>query len=290
MIILVTGGSGHTGSRLVRQLLSDGHRVFVLSRTPSKLSSFGNSITIVRGDLTSPAEDYTGQIDAPLDAIVAMTHIRFAERVIDLAHRVGCRRVVCMSSTRRFTRFPEETARAVIAGEGALEQSDLDYTIIRPTMIYGGDTDNNLTHLVRALGRYPIHPLPDGGRMLWQPIYTWDVVHAVTGALARRESTSRKSFTVAGPKALSYREIVETILNEMGRRRRVLLVPVPIGFVDGLCGLWTRISGRRAVLTPDQIARLREDKAFDARPSIEALGYSPTEFVDGIRAKLRGEA
>ena len=89
---------------------------------------------------------------------------------------------------------------------------------------------------------------------------------------------------------MSYREIVETILNEMGRRRRVLLVPVPIGFVGGLCGLWTRISGRRAVLTPDQIARLREDKAFDAQASIEALGYAPTEFVDGIRAKLRGEA
>ncbi len=289
MIVLVTGASGHTGSRLAARLAEHGHTVFALTRDPAKLAALAGRVTVVSGDLNDAPDVTAAAIDAKPDAIIAVTHIRLAGRVIALARALGVTRVICMSSTRRFTKFPEETARAVIAGEAALDGSDLDYTIIRPTMIYGGDKDNNLTHLVRALKKYPVHPLPDGGRMLWQPVYTWDVVNAIIAALDKPETTARKAYTVAGPRALTYREIVTTILAGLGRRR-VLLLPLPVTFVEKCCALWTRVTGRKAPLQPDQIARLREDKNFDVADTIRELGYKPTEFADGIRAKLNGTA
>ena len=295
MNIVITGASGHTGSRLAAQLVRKGHAVAAVSRSEAKLrealpEDVKTRVAFVPGDLIADsAEAVAGRVgfSGNPDAVVAVTHIRFAPQIVALARALGVRRIVLMSSTRRFTAFPEETARAVIAGEATVESSGLDYTVIRPSMIYGGDRDNNLTHLVAVLRKYPVHPMPAGGRMRWQPVFTWDVVAAVCAALDRPETSIGKMYTVAGPDPMTYREMVEIILRAMGRR--VWLLPIPIGVISGLCKCAGAVTGK-APLKPDQIARLQEDKVFDIREALGELGYSPTSFAEGIRRKLEGSA
>ena len=283
-MIIVTGGTGHTGSRVVRALVDRGEQVRVLTRDPAKMHlSLRRRIEVFRGDLTNPAQAAEAFIGA--HAVIALTHIRMAGAVIEACRRAGVMRVIFMSSTRRFTRFPEETARQVIAGEEAVRSSGLDWTIIRPTMIYGSRHDNNLVHLQQALQKWPVHPLPDGGRMKWQPVFTWDVVAALLAALDRPVAVGR-DYTIAGPEPISYAEMVRTMTRLMKVRR--LLVPIPLGLVRVAMSLMARVS-KRPLLSSDQVDRLREDKVFDITDARRDLGFDPISFEEGIRMKVQGK-
>src|ERR1043166_6053663 len=126
-MILVTGGTGHTGKRLVRQLLARGDDVRVLSRHPGRLAAeVSMRIEIAVADLTEGSQ--AAAAAAGCDCVIALSHIKFAPAVLAMMQAANIRRAVFMSSTRRFTRFPEETAGQVIAGEDAVRASDTDWT------------------------------------------------------------------------------------------------------------------------------------------------------------------
>lgn len=283
--VLVTGASGHTGRRLVRHLSRTGVYVRALMRDPTILTAeLRRRITIVRAgfeDTETIKAAATG-----VDAVVAMTHIKFAPTVLKFMREARVSRCVFVSSTRRFTKFPEETAHQVLAGEEAIRSSGMDYTILRPSMIYGGREDNNLEHLLTALRRWPIHPLVGGGDMLWQPVFTWDVVHAILAALERPE-TIGKEYTLAGPVPITYRQMVETILREAKLKRALL--PIPWQVASTAVTFYSRVSPRPRI-RPDQIQRLKEDKVFDISEAQKDLGFGPISFEEGIRQKLAGKA
>jgi uncharacterized protein YbjT (DUF2867 family) len=284
-LIAVTGASGHTGYRLVGDLVAKGETVRAVTRDPAVLPlELRRKVEICRADLTR--EDEAREAVRGAAAVLALTHIRHAPLIIAAMKAEGIQRVVFTSSTRRFTRFPEETARAVIAGEDAVRASGLDWTILRPSMIYGGYHDNNLVHLVHWLRRFPVHPLPGGGRMLWQPVFTWDVIAAIEAAMERPE-TAGKEYTLAGPEPVSYRQMVMTILRLL--KRRCLLVPVPISLLRFAARIAESVSARPRIRM-DQIRRLEEDKVFDITEARRDLGFSPRSFEEGIRRKLSGTA
>jgi uncharacterized protein YbjT (DUF2867 family) len=283
--IVVTGASGHTGVRLVKDLVEKGKRVRAITRDPALIPvQLRRRMEICRADLTVPAEAREAVHGA--GSVIAMTHIRFAPSIIEAMKAEGVRRCIFMSSTRRFTRFPEETARAVILSEETVMNSGLDWTIIRASMIYGGKRDNNIEHLVRWLMRFPIHPLPGGGHMLWQPVFTWDVVAAIEAA-QERDITIGKAYTIAGPEPVSYREMVETILRVAGKRR--LLLPVPIGLLRVVALVLGKLMDKPPIRL-DQIQRLCEDKVFDISDAVRDLDFHPISFEEGIHRKLSGTA
>lgn len=284
--VLVTGATGHTGSRLVRALLQRGDRVRILTREPDRMKAqLRKQVEVVRGDVTVPADVLRAVTGCR--AVLATTHIKYASAIIAAMQQAGVARGVFMSSTRRYTRFVEETARQVMAGEDAVERSGLEWTIIRPTMIYGGPQDNNLERLLQTLKRWPIFPLPGGGKMLWQPVFTWDVVAAILASLDRPGASVGKSYTVAGPQAITYKSMLQTMLAQAGLRR--MLVPVPLGFVKTLVGLYEKAAKRPSVQTA-QIQRMEEDKDFDISDAQRDLGFAPVTFEEGIRRKVQRQA
>ncbi len=282
--VLVTGASGHTGSRLVLALLDAGYPVRILTREPDRVATdVRQRVEVVRGDLLSPEtaqEAFRG-----CRAVIAVTHIKLAPVIISAMKSAGVRRGIFMSSTRRFTRFVEETARQVMAGEQAVEDSGLEWTIIRPTMIYGGAQDRNLEPLLSTLKKWPVFPLPAGGHMLWQPVFTWDVVAALISSLECTASIG-KAYTIAGPDAISYRDMLETMIEEAGLKTR--LVPVPLSAARPLVSLYEKLS-RQPRVRMDQIRRMEENKDFNISSARRELGFEPISFREGIRRKVRGE-
>jgi uncharacterized protein YbjT (DUF2867 family) len=284
-MILVTGATGHTGQRIADSLVRDGIPVRLLVRDPGKIPArLQGRVEVAQGDLADPSTcllAFRG-----VQAVVACTHIRMANSLITLMEMAEVRRGIFLSSTRRFTKFPEETARQVTSGEAILRSSRLDWTILRCSMIYGGPEDNNLQRLVQALKRWPFHPLPGGGTMKWQPVFTWDVVEAIKSCLKTR-ATVHREYTLAGPEPLTYRQICETILEQL--HRSVWLIPVPLSvlmFGAHLCSFFQQ----KPWIHPDMIRRLHEDKVFDTSEARRDFGFSPTPFAEGIRRKLSGAA
>lgn len=282
--LFVSGGTGPTASRGVRRLLSEGYalRCLVRTRERERLLPKHSNLEIVYGDLTKP-EGWSEAVRGA-EAFVNFAHIGFAESLVAACERAGVRRLISLSSTRRFTRFPESTARMVIAGEGRIEASGLDYTILRPAMIYGTPRDNNVEKIVRWAGKHRWMPLVRGGGNLIQPIHSDDVVDAVVRALTRPAETRRRAMTLAGPESISWREMIETIAREMNRR--LIFIPIPFAAALGGAALLELAPGR-PIATRDQVRRLLEDKAFDITEARAALGgWSPRSFADGVRQKL----
>ncbi len=278
--LFVTGGTGKTGSRLIRRLLHDGWDVRALVRTDEhrRFLPQDERLTILRGDLTDPAKSPAwAESLKGADAVLHLAHTGFAEKIVRACQSVGVGRLICLSSTRRFTKFPEQTAKMVIEGEASVEASGLNWTILRSSMIYGGGRDNNVEKLSRWLRGCRFMPLVRGGKNLVQPIFVDDLAEALVRALARPTETSRTALTVAGPEPITWKRMVQNVGEKIGRPP--IWIPVPYGLLFSAAALAEFLPGRPPA-TRDQIRRLLEDKTFDIAESVSVLGdWHPRKFA-----------
>lgn len=283
--IFVTGATGNTGVRLVRALLDRGDRVICGLRSPERRNALPSDpkLETVRCDLSGDA-DPAEWIDAlrGADALLHLAHIAYSEAVTRAAETAAVPRLIALSSTRRFTRFPDESARRVVAGERRIEASALDWTILRPTMIYGGGRDNNTERLRAWFRRRRIAPLVRGGRILIQPIHTDDVVAALLAALDHPGNTIRRTINIAGPEAVSWRSMVEAVAHSEGVRPQW----IPIPWRPAWLVLRIAESFRAPLpLKSDQVRRLLEDRNFDIADALAALpGWNPRGFAEGLQS------
>jgi uncharacterized protein YbjT (DUF2867 family) len=157
-----------------------------------------------------------------------------------------------------------------------VQESALDWTIVRPTMIYGTARDRNISRMLRFLARWPVFPLC--GNALWQPVYVEDLAAAVVAALDSPVTVGR-TYNLAGAYPLRFSELVRTAARTL--LRRVLLVRVPVAAAV-LAARVTRL------VTPEQVRRLAEDKAFDYADATRDFGFKPRTFAEGVRLEARG--
>lgn len=287
MRIAVAGGTSHTGERLVRRLLRGGHDVTVLTRDPASapaaaLAELGAKLR--RADVRRPWEFLSGVEGA--EALVSLLHIRHAPVCLAACDRAGIRRYVQTSSARGLSRLAgDPTIRPVRLGERAVAAWRGDWTILRPTMIYGGVRDRNLERLFQWFLRRRWFPLFGAGRYLVQPVYADDVVAGVVGALERPGRWRRRAVDLGGPRPLPYRRLVEEVARAAGVERPVLL-PVPRepgATALALAGRLPRLGLLREVALA--IRRTGEDRTVDVGPMTELIGRPPVGLARGLEEK-----
>lgn len=284
MKIAVLGATGKTGRYLVARLCEDGHDVTAIGRDKTRLAALDRRARAVRGDLSRPGAIKKSLAGAA--CVVSLAHARYTDEVL-AALPASCRRVVLSGSTRVFGRRSDPAAEAVRAGEAAFRASGRAGVMIHPTMIYGAPDERNVNRVLRYLRRWPravpaLVPLPAGGRRLVQPVFVDDVVAAFAAAITRRRAPG-EPIIVAGPRALTYAELVRACAAALGRR--VWVVPVPLWLMAGGARLLATL-GLNLPVNAAELARAGEDKSFDISDMRERLGVTPRSFEDGLRLKL----
>ncbi len=155
--------------------------------------------------------------------VVSCAHARHAEAI--LAAAPADARFVFLGSTRKFTRWPDEHARGVIAGEGGFFASGRAGVMLHPTMIYGAEGEDNVQRLAALLRRLPVVPLPNGGRSLVQPIHQDDVTRCIRAAVEHAWAGPSR-MVIAGPEPVTYADFVRAIAAAAGLRPpRIIAVP-----------------------------------------------------------------
>ena len=261
---------------LCRALLARGVEVVPVVRNGGKFAASTLPLVPRIADLGDSAALAAALADAR--HIASSAHARHAAAIIAAAPVAA--RLVLMGSTRRFTQWPDEHGRGVIAGEAALMASGRDGVMLHPTMIYGAQGEDNVRRLAVLLRRLPVLPLPGGGRALVQPIHQDDVTRCLVAALAYPWQGPR-TLVIAGPAAVSYADFCRAIASAVGLPPpRIIPLPAwlliaasPLTLLPGLPHIW-----------PAEIRRLMEDKAFDIAPMIERLRVTPRALSDGLRA------
>jgi uncharacterized protein YbjT (DUF2867 family) len=192
-------------------------------------------------------------------------------RVIGQVQHSDVQRAVFVSTTAIFTSLPSASRALRLEAEAAVESSQLEWTIVRPTMIYGTSRDRNISRLLRFLRRSPIFPVCGDG--LWQPIYVEDLANAVVATLDSSQ-THRRTYNVAGAEPLRFSDLVRTAARAI--QRDIKLIPVPLE-VAVLAARITRI------VTPEQVRRLAEDKAFSYADAARDFNFAPRSFAEGVQ-------
>jgi uncharacterized protein YbjT (DUF2867 family) len=282
--IHVLGGTGFLGRRLVPRLAAS-HHVSALTRSTSAASQISKlGARPVPGDVGEPAS-----VEAALEAErpdVLLTSVSlglgYGPHIVSTAERLGIRRGLFVSTTSIYTELDSASKPFRLKAEEAIRASTLDWTIVRPTMIYGAPDDRNLARLLRLIQRSRVIPLP-GGSGLHQPVHVDDVVGAIVRALDDPVSIG-KSYELAGPQAMTLRELVAASAGALDRR--ITMVPVPLEPLIRVARLYERIAIRPRIRA-EQFERLAEDKAFDITAAHVELGFAPRSFAEGIGAEAQ---
>ncbi|AEH09137.1 MULTISPECIES: SDR family oxidoreductase [Protofrankia] len=284
MRLLVTGGTGFLGRRVVADAVRDGHHVVGLARGAAAAQALERAgAQVVAGDLDDPASVDAAFQAAKGDVLVNLASLGFghADVIVSAAEATGLHRAIFISTTAIFTTLPAATKRIRTDAEKTITSSGLDWTILRPAMIYGGLDDRNMARLLAVLRRSPLLPLPGGGSRLQQPVHVDDLAAAVLAA-ARLEVCVGRVYNLAGPEALTFRTIVAEAAAAVGRR--VVTVPLPLRATLTVARGYERLAARPR-LRAEQIARLAEDKAFPITDAAADLGFAPRPFARGIQAE-----
>lgn len=285
--VAVTGAMGFVASRLLPLLAARGARVIAVVRPGRDIAAIRPlaDVEARHGDLSEP-----GSLHGAFDGAGAVVHLaglalvpRFLPELEAARERAGLRAGVFVSSAGVYTRLESRGADAKRAGEAALRASPLDFTILRPSMIYGTPRDRNLVRLLRWLRRWPAVAAPLGGRTPQQPVHVDDLAAAIVAALERPEA-ARREYDVGGPRPLPLSEVIHECAAALGRR--AFIVPLPLAPAHAAAVAARRL-GLPFPVSPEQVLRLAESKAVDIEPARRDLGFDPRPFRDGIVAEAR---
>jgi nucleoside-diphosphate-sugar epimerase len=234
------------------------------------------------GDLSDPQA--LSALMRGTEALVNVASLGFghADSIVRAAREAGIRRAIFVSTTAIFTQLNAQSKEVRLAAEETIETSGLDYTILRPTMIYGSRRDRNMWRLIRFLRFSPIIPVFGDGNSLQQPIYVGDVAQAIVSCLCH-DLTIGKSYNIAGKHPLTYNQVIDTVSGHMNKR--VWKIHLPFAPVVRLLKLFER-THIPFPIKAEQILRLNENKDFSYEEAQRDFGFSPSSFEDGIALEL----
>ncbi len=280
MIPHVIGASGRSGAALCRSLLADRVEFVPIVRDAARWAATGLPGEPRLADLADPAA-----LRAALDGaerVVSCAHARHAPAV--LAAGPAGATFVFLGSTRKYTAWPDAHGRGVLAGEAAFLASGRRGVMLHPTMIYGAEGEDNVRRLAALLRRLPIVPLPGGGRALVQPIHQDDLTRCIRSAL-RYPWTEPTTLVIAGPSPVTYAAFVQAVAAACGLGRRPIL-PVPAWLLMRLSAL-SRALPFLPEISPEEVQRLAEDKAFDTAQMKQLLGINARSLSDGLSVSMK---
>jgi uncharacterized protein YbjT (DUF2867 family) len=281
MKVVLTGATGLLGGALLDLLLGEGSDVRCLVREGSlNISRLDPVYTeIVTGDAGN-----VGDLLRALSGMEAMVHVAGIEHtpwVLKAAREAGVERLVMVSSTSVHSAYEFRSGQKRHM-ERLIYESGLAYTIVRPTMIYGSELDKNMHRLLRFLDRSPVFPMFGPGDNLWQPVYHEDCAQGVLEALERPVAIG-EAYDLPGAEPLSYLELVRTAAGALGKKPRIVRLPLDPAH------RFLVVAERLRIPLPvraEQVFRLKEDKAYPHEKARRQLGYAPRTFSEGIKVEV----
>jgi NADH dehydrogenase len=290
--VTVFGGSGFLGRYIVQRLAHQGARVRVATREPEAarfLQPLGvvGQVMPVQANLRNEAS--VRRAVAGADAVVncvgvlfergrqgfGALHVNGARRVAIAAAEAGAPRLLHLSALGADPESSSAYGRSKAAGEAAVRDAFPGAVILRPSVVFGPEDDffNRFGSLARFL---PALPLIGGGKTRFQPVYVGDVADAAAKLLPDEQAAG--VWELGGPRVYSFKELMQLVLRETGRRR--LLLPLPFGLAKFQAAFLQFLPN--PPLTPDQVELLRRDNVVSAGARTLAdlgLAATPAEAI-----------
>jgi len=290
-LVTVFGGSGFIGAQAVRQLAKAGWRIRVAVRNPAKayamrLHGDVGQIDIVQANIRN-APSLRRALAGATASVNLVGIMRETGRqgfqalqamgprnVAAAARAEGVSRVVQVSAIGADAHSASRYARSKAEGEAAVREIYPDAVILRPSVVFGPEDDffNRFAAMAQVS---PALPLIGGGETRFQPVFVGDVGKAIARVVTVSEAAGQ-TYELGGPAAFTFRQLMEMLLAQIGKRRFLIPLPWPAASLLGSLG---DLAG--AVIAPpitsDQVLLLKTDNVPSGNhPGLADLGITPT--------------
>lgn len=296
-MILVTGGTGFLGSRLVKRLLEKGHavRAMAVRNDPLLANLEGVPCEIAYGDITQ-----ADTLDECMRGVTTVFHLAAVLVSHDLKlfqsiNYNGTKNVVDKSVEHKVREFVYVSAAAAnydvrtTYGETKHKaellmrerHGETNFVIVRPTLLYGpGGGGQELIMYIDRLKKSKLFvPLVGSGKCMKRWVFVDDVIEGLT-LLVNQPKAYGKIYNFAGGSAHSMREYTEMLCRELGIRKPVVGIPVPVcRAISAVLGLVQK----KPLLRRDTILGVTMDADFSIEEARRDLGYNPIAFTEGVK-------
>jgi uncharacterized protein YbjT (DUF2867 family) len=291
MTVLVTGGTGFVGPKIVHALRAEDRPTRVLARKPERqtqLQAWG--CELAQGDMTDRASLRRAvegcETVIHLVALPPFADPKAAEQVMEqgtrdlvsAAKEAGAKRFVLMSALGINERSKDISAysHAKWQEEQLVKGSGIDHTIFRPSFIFGRD-GGLLPGLIRLVRWSPVTPIV--GTKKLQPIWVDDVAAYFAKSVSLEQAVNQ-TFELGGPDVVTFSELHDRIRRTLGKRR--LAVQLPTGLLKAGASVGQVLPPFRGA--PGAVAMLDfEDNATNIGPAVEAFGIKPISLDEQLR-------
>jgi uncharacterized protein YbjT (DUF2867 family) len=266
----ITGAFGYSGQYIARRLLDQGIAVRTLTNSPGRESDLRDRV-----EIHPLAFDDHERLVASLRGVevlyntywVRFNHRLFKQRdavqntlrLFEAAKEAGVRRVVHVSITNPSEDSPLEYFSSKAVMEKGLVESGLSHAILRPTVLFGRE-DILINNIAFVLRRLPIFGMFGDGAYRLEPIHVDDLAKLAVEQAAENDNVV---IDAIGPESFSYRELVETIGEIIGKSRPIVRVPIWFGLaVAKAMGLFVG----DVIITRPEVDGLMADLLYTGSP------------------------
>jgi NADH dehydrogenase len=288
--VLVTGGAGVMGRRLCRGLIERGFDMRVIDRPGTRIE--GVDVDLRHADIADPTS-LKGHFDGvdtvyhlaavllpPDPALFESVNVGGTRNVVNAALEAGVRHFVFVSSASVV--YPNPTRYSLSKREAeriVRENGRMEWTIIRPTLVYDENGGIEFMRFLEYLEKFPVVPFIGRGRALKNPVHTEDIMKGLIG-IAGNPRTHGKVYAFSGGEEISIWDLGKLMLRHRAVRKP--FVPVPVWACRALAWLLGRVM-ERPPLTWQMIAGIIQDANLDHASATEDFGYRPMGVHEGFQ-------
>lgn len=276
MKVLVVGGSGFVGTHLVSHLLGQGHQVTVVSRSGQGSvagASYQKADAARNEGLKEAARGHqailylAGVIREKGGQSFSQVHVEGVRHSIAAAKAAGIRRFVHMSALGAAKGTGSGYFESKAQAEELVQASGLEFTIFRPSLIFGPG-DDFFGGVLKGLITVPVPFIPQvgDGHFPFRPVWIGDVVAAFEQSLSRPQTVG-EAYHLVGPKEYSFRQLLLLVRDTLGSRKPLL--PIPLALMDLVVPLMSRLPF--TPITIDQYRMLKAGNTADPTPMRQAF-------------------
>lgn len=288
--IFITGGTGFVGRALRAQL--GGRPLRLLVRDVDKHREYeAQQVEVVEGDITD-----AGSLRDAMQGCSTLIHLvaiieesghrsfdqvirQGTENVVNEARSAGVRRFLHMSAlgAANLSDFPYHQAKW--RAEEAVRSSGLDWSIFRPSIIFGPG-DGFITTLADLIRSFPVTPIAGDGGSRFQPIAVEDVAAAFVRAVDD-PATIGEIYELGGPDVVTYEQLLQIIGRQLGKSRPSIHLPLPL--VRAVVTLSKPLPKRlRPPVTTEQLKMLALDNTTAHSATESLIGQPPRSLAGNL--------
>ncbi len=279
--ISVTGATSIVGHFLLPLLRNSPTPIRAISRSSDPFITPKEQVSLQtwhRVDLSKEVVEFLEQ-----ETLIHLAPIWLLPDLLDRAP-IKPMRVIAFSSTSMFTKKDSPSKRDQLlvkklqhAEHNSIQRCEalgIPWTILRPTMIYGGRLDKNISRIASFIQRYGFFLLPRQSAGLRMPVHAGDLATA-TLRILNNPCTANKEYNLGGGESLPYYELVTRIFSTLDKKPRIISVPFSyIATMLHIANAFHLIADADTEI----LRRMSEDLVFDHTLAVVDFDYSPRPF------------